>query len=258
MDRRHFLHRLAGAALLGGAGGCKLGSSGPTTVDLQPGSTLLSARPRDVALSLAAGVTRTTHAGTEIVAYLPSSAVGRARVPVALFLHGALRSVEAFVEAFRPLLDETGVMMVAPYAAQGTWDALRGRFGPDVIGLNNALEWTFGSVPVDPARLALSGFSDGATYTLAIGRANGTLFSRLIAYSPGGLLGVAPSGRPPIVVSHGFEDSVLPFVNTRDLIVPQLRALGYDVDFRSFTGDHAVPQSVAQDQMRLLGGVAAT
>ena len=40
MDRRHFLHRLAGAALLGG---CKLGSSGPTTVDLQPGSTLLSA-----------------------------------------------------------------------------------------------------------------------------------------------------------------------------------------------------------------------
>ena len=255
MDRRHFLHRLAGAALLGG---CRLEASGPTQVGRQPGDTLLTARPRDVALSLAVGVTRTTHAGTGIVAYLPSSALGRARVPVALFLHGALRSVEAFVEAFQPLLEEAGVLLVAPYAAQGTWDALRGRFGPDVLGLNNALDWTFANVPADPERLALSGFSDGATYTLAIGRANGTLFSRLVAYAPGGLLDVTPAGRPAIVVSHGLEDSVLPYANTRDVVVPQLRALGYEVDFRSFAGDHAVPLSVAREQLRILGGVAAT
>jgi len=253
MDRRHFLHRLAGAALLGG---CRFESSGPNGVNAPPVTPLLTARPRDVPLALPAGVTRVTHDGVDIVAYLPSSAVGRRRVPVAVFLHGALRTVEAFVAAFEPLLEETGVLMVAPYAAQGTWDVLRGvGFGPDVARLNAALEWTFASVPVDPTRLALTGFSDGATYTLALGRANGTLFTRLVAYSPGGLLGVAASGKPHVVGSDGTEDSSLSYANSRDVIVPQLRALGYEVDFRSFTGDHAISFAVAQEQMRILGGV---
>lgn len=212
----------------------------------------LTARPsRTVAASLAAGFHRPTTGATEMVVYMPASAVGRAEVPVVLFLHGALRTVEEFVEAHRPIADSTGVLVVAPYADFGTWDAIHGDYGPDITGLDSALRWVFARVPVDPTGVLISGFSDGATYALAIGRANGDLFSRIVAYSPGFLLDVPrPVGKPPILISHGTQDAVLSYDYTRSGIVPGLATLGYAVTFRSFDGPHAVPRSVVREVLR--------
>jgi phospholipase/carboxylesterase len=184
------------------------------------------------------------------VAYLPASSAPRPTVPVFVILHGALRTVEFFVEGLRPIADETGVMVVAPYAVAGTWDAVRDTFGPDVRGVDATLAWTFGVIPADPARLTLAGFSDGATYALGLGRANGDLFSRVVAFSPGFLLDVSEVQRPGIVVSHGTQDSVLPYASSRDVIVPTLRSRGYGVEFHSFDGGHALSLAVAQAEFR--------
>lgn len=173
-----------------------------------------------------------------------------------LFLHGANRTVDVFMERFRPVADVTGVMLLMPYAVVGTWDAIHGSFGVDVAAIDGALSWLFGQVPVDPTRIALTGFSDGATYSLALGRTDVDLFTRHIAYSPGYLIPVKSTGRPPVVISHGTADTVLPFWNTRDTIVPALQKEGYTVGFRPFDGPHAVPMSVVQEQMQLLGGGA--
>ncbi|MEO8577186.1 MAG: phospholipase, partial [Gemmatimonadales bacterium] len=48
-------------------------------------------------------------------------------------------------------------------------------------------------------------------------------------------------GKPKIFVSHGIGDPVLPFGNTRDLLVPQLRSEGYNVELALFQGVHEVP-----------------
>ena len=120
--------------------------------------------------------------------YLPESALARERVPLMVFLHGANRTVDAFMERFRPVADATGVMLMMPFAMVGTWDAIRYFFGPDVAAIDASLAWLFAEVPVDPKRITLSGFSDGATYALALGRANGDLFTRVAAYSPGFLI----------------------------------------------------------------------
>jgi phospholipase/carboxylesterase len=187
----------------------------------------------------------------DAVLYVPASVLDLESAPLLVFLHGALRTVDAFVDALIPAADENKVIVLAPYADYGTWDAITyGDFGPDVAGVNAALAWVFARWPIDPARIVLSGFSDGATYTLALGRANGDLFSRLVAYSPGFLIGVDPVGQPPILITHGYDDTVLSYAYTSGVIVPELMRAGYRVDFRSFVGSHAVPGSVANEVMR--------
>ena len=241
------LAAIGGWLLLAGCAGGMPGAA-------RPGDPRLHARPTASTRTLDTGFTRTSQGGTHIVAYLPPSAASRDRVPVFVYLHGANRAVEPFVERFKPLADSAGVMIVAPYAAMGTWDAIRAGFGPDVEGLDRALAWVFSVVPVDPRRIVLAGFSDGATYVLGIGRANGDLFTRLVAFSPGFAIAVREAGRPPIVVSHGTDDAILPYFNTRDAIVPGLEARGYDVEFVSFTGPHTIPRSVVRAEFVRLGG----
>ena len=81
--------------------------------------------------------------------------------------------------------DETGVAILAPNSRDTTWDAFTDSFGPDVEFLNRALERVFETVAIDPARIAVGGFSDGATYAIALGLINGELFKRVAAFSPG-------------------------------------------------------------------------
>lgn len=209
--------------------------------------------PRKVTRTLAPGVTRQAIGETEVVAYLPATALEKPTIPLMVFLHGANRGVDTLLERLRPLADAQGVMLFLPYAVIGTWDAIRFIFGPDVQAIDESLRWLFGATPIARERLTLAGFSDGATYSLALGRANGDLFTRLAAFSPGFLIPVETTKRPPILISHGRADQVLPFENARDRIVPALEKAGYSVDFRPFDGPHTVPLAVAEEEIARLG-----
>jgi predicted esterase len=61
----------------------------------------------------------------------------------------------------------------------------RGSYGPDVDFINRSMSYVFDRYAVDPARLGIAGFSDGASYALSLGLPNGDLFSHIIAFSPG-------------------------------------------------------------------------
>jgi predicted esterase len=50
-------------------------------------------------------------------------------------------------------------------------------------------------------------------------------------------------------VSHGNNDGVLSFSNTRDAIVPEIQALGTEVNFVEFTGGHSIPEAVARQAL---------
>jgi phospholipase/carboxylesterase len=204
--------------------------------------------------SIGAGMHRFKRRFTDIVAYVPASALTRSSVPVRVLLHGSARDVEQLMQAHIRHADANGVVILAPYAANGTWDAIYTNFGPDVAGIDVALAWVFEALPVNRSRIELSGFSDGATYALALGRANGDLFSRIIAYSPGFIIDVVPVGNPPIAISHGTHDEQLPFATTRDKIVPALKEGGYGVDFHSFDGPHIPLSGLIEESLARLGG----
>ena len=118
-------------------------------------------------------------------------------------------------------------------------------FGPDVVFINKALACTFRRVAIDPKRIALGGFSDGASYALSLGMRNGDLFNALIAFSPGFVSPGKFRGKPRIFVSHGRQDSVLPIDMASREIVPALQKRGYDVDYVEFDGDHTITKDVA-------------
>ena len=148
--------------------------------------------------------------------------------------------------------DDAGVAVLAPDSRDSSWDAIRDRFGRDVTFVDRALERVFDTVSVDAARIAVGGFSDGATYALSLGLVNGDLFSRVVAFSPGFVVDGTPHGKPRVFISHGTADPILPIDQSSRVIVSRLRARGYDVTFREFDGGHEVPADIARESMAWL------
>ena len=135
----------------------------------------------------------------------------------------------------------------SPASRGRTWDVILGDYGPDVAFLDRALAAAFARCAVDPARLAIGGFSDGASYALSLGLTNGDLFGHVLAYSPGFAAPAGQRGHPRLFVSHGTRDEVLPIDVCSRRIVPRLKGAGYDVTYREFDGPHTVPPEIARE-----------
>ena len=184
--------------------------------------------------------------------YVPKSAAAReSAVPLLLYLHGAGGSEQQGVNRMGPLAEEFGFLLLSPASAGGTWDAIGDGYGPDITTLSRALELTYDAHSVDADRVAVGGFSDGASYALGIGIANGQLFRHILAFSPGFIPpGTKQRGNPKIFVSHGTKDAILPIDNCSRRLVPQLKSAGYAVEYREFDGPHTVPREIASDAMK--------
>ena len=170
--------------------------------------------------------------------------------PLFVMLHGAGGSGEAVLRRVAAAADEAGVAVLAPDSRDSTWDAIRDGFGGDVAFLDRALARVFETVPVDPARIAVGGFFDGATYALSLGLINGDLFRRVVAFSPGFIVDGTPHGKPRFFFSHGTGDPILPIDRCSRVIVPELQRRGFDVTFKEFNGGHQVPAEIAGEAMR--------
>jgi phospholipase/carboxylesterase len=168
-----------------------------------------------------------------------------APAPLVLSLHGAGGDAQGGLYPLQPLADDGGFLVLSVPSRGLTWDAVRGGFGPDVTFVDQALAWTFERYVAQPAYIAVAGFSDGASYALSLGLANGDLFRQVMAFSPGFVAAAPPRGRPRIFVSHGTVDSVLPIDQCSRRIVPRLREAEYEVTYQEFDGPHTVPPQIA-------------
>jgi predicted esterase len=183
------------------------------------------------------------------VLYVPPSYRPGHPAPLVLSLHGAGGSGRRSLRRLRSLADELGLLALSPDSRDSTWDVVRTGFGPDVEFLDRALDLVFTRYAVDPARIVVEGFSDGASYALSLGLLNGDLFSDVIAFSPGFVLAEHRRGRPRCFVSHGTRDPVLPIDQCSRRIVRELRDDRYDVRYTEFDGGHLVPPEVARAAM---------
>jgi phospholipase/carboxylesterase len=185
--------------------------------------------------------------GRAVVLYVPVGYRADRPTPLVVMLHGAGGDPHRVLRYVVPLADSTGVMVVAPKSATMTWDVIRGRFGLDVALIDRTLAYLFANYAVDTARLAISGFYDGATYALSRGVTNGDLFTHIIAFSPGFMVPAAQRGEPRLFVSHGTKDQILSIDACSRQIVRRLRDAGYDVLYREFGGGHTVPPGIARE-----------
>lgn len=177
--------------------------------------------------------------------YVPKSYKADKPAPLVLMLHGAGGDAHGALAPFLHLADAQGLILLATPSRSKTWDMLYGEYGPDIAFIEQALIMTGSLVTVDTERVAVEGFSDGASYALSIGITNGNLFTHIIAFSPGFMAPASLHGKPHVFISHGKSDSVLRVDYCSRKIVQQLQRAGYDVVYQEFDGFHTVPTDIA-------------
>src|SRR5215469_2091135 len=114
------------------------------------------------------------------------------------------------IELLRSLAEEHGVLLRCHRVLLRTRHCLDQR----------VLARTFELRDIDPARIAVAGFSDGASYSLSVGLANGDFFSAIFGFSPGFIVPGEFKGKPPVFISHGTIDPILPIDDCSRRIVP--------------------------------------
>jgi phospholipase/carboxylesterase len=167
---------------------------------------------------------------------VPKSLPGQGPVGLLVFLHGHSNTGDWTVEATAPSAEREGILVLAPSSRRSTWN--RREPGRDVAFLDGALARVFERYMIDRRRLVLAGYSDGGTFALQVGLANGDLFSHVIALAAEKLVPAPRSGRPPVLVLHARGDTVHPIDATSRRIVPALRAAGYQVTYEEPEGGH--------------------
>jgi phospholipase/carboxylesterase len=187
--------------------------------------------------------------GRDGLLYVPAGYDAARPAPLVLMLHGAGGNAQHSLAPLVQLANATGLILLAPESRRQTWDVLLGGYGPDIAFIDRALAQTFGRYAVDPARIAVEGFSDGASYALSIGITNGDLFTHVIAFSPGFMAPAAQVGAPRLFISHGVHDAVLPIARCSRRIVPEVERAGYDVIYHEFDGPHTVPPEIAREAL---------
>ena len=248
----HGITRRRFGALMGGAlASSALSGCGDYAISLLSAKTDSRLKARPIA------ATKTTAQGTsalglgsarDALLQMPAKAV-TGPVPLMVLLHGAGGAGDRILRRLGPAGEAAGIALLAPDSRDSTWDGIRGDFDQDVTFLNRALEKVFQIVAVDPMRLAIGGFSDGASYAVSLGLMNGDLFNRIVAFSPGFFVDGPPYGKPKVFVSHGTNDSILPISRCGRVVVQRLRSRSYDVTFREFNGDHEIPDAIAAEGM---------
>jgi phospholipase/carboxylesterase len=163
--------------------------------------------------------------------------------PLLVFFHGAGGEPGQSLAAVGRAAADRGVLVLAPRSGAATWDLIAGGIGRDVAVLDAALAQVAEHAAV--SRCAVGGFSDGASYALSLGPANGDLFDAVLAFSPGFAGPPARIGRPRIWITHGTGDRVLPVDRCGRRLATAFEASGYEVAYDEFDGGHVVrPGSV--------------
>ncbi|MET8361191.1 phospholipase [Micromonospora sp. NPDC005171] len=174
--------------------------------------------------------------------YAPEPATDGSAYRLVLLLHGAGGSARQGLDLLLPVADAQHLLLVAPDSSAASWDLIAGGFGADVGRIDCLLTTVFDTYPVSD--VTVGGFSDGASYALSLGLANGDLVDAVLAFSPGFAAPPVTHGRPRIFISHGVDDRVLPVDVCSRRLVPRLHDLGYDVAYQEFPGGHEIPAPI--------------
>lgn len=226
-------------------------------------SARIDARPSAsvVSTGLPAGISKLDH---ESIVYVPANLPPGPR-PLLVLLHGMRGVPGDMVQVLKDQSDRRGIILLGLKSRDITWDSVplklrqrdaRGPLGrlefhsaADVRRMEEVLAQLFARVAVDPARVALWGFSDGASVALSMGIANPDLFPALIAMSPGFLADpLIRPGRQRVFIAHGERDPILSPRNSRGM-ADYLKGLGLDVRYRSFRGGHRMDRKAADEAL---------
>jgi phospholipase/carboxylesterase len=168
------------------------------------------------------------------------------RYPLVVVLHGAGRQDEILAKALRDEPERRQALFLIPRSVLPTWDLIASDGRPDLDFLEHALDLVWRRYPVDPRRVALLGYSDGASYGLSVGLSNPRVFSAVMGWAAGFKIidrsAIGPDDeKPRVLLEYGSHDPLFPFEQVAVPMRDDLRARGYDLEFRVDEGGRHWP-----------------
>jgi phospholipase/carboxylesterase len=190
--------------------------------------------------------------------YVPEDAAPDEPLPLVMALHGGTGHGRAFLWTWLRDARSFRAVVVAPTAIGPTW-ALTGE-DVDTPNLMRILGEVRARRPLDPARLLLTGLSDGGTFCYVGGLAHDSPFTHLApvaaAFHPM-LMAFADPDRLrglPIHLAHGARDWMFPVELARQARAT-LTAAGADVTYREIDDlSHAYPREINAELLAWLKG----
>lgn len=196
--------------------------------------------------------------GRETVLVVPEGLEPGVPVPLLVLFHGAGGEANKVLPFFVRWARARRFLLLAPQSMFPTWDVVIGGHGPDLERLETALQQVASHFVLDPAHLALAGFSDGGSYALSVGLSNGDVVSHVIALSAGFMNSLVRHGSPKVFMAHGRQDSQLPFETSARLHAQRLLEEGVDLTLLPFDGDHVILPGVVERAVEFFVGVQAS
>ena len=178
--------------------------------------------------------------GREAVLVVPDGLPADTPLPLLVMCHGAGGEANRVLPHLVPHARARRCLLLAPQSMYATWDIVIGGHGPDLQRLEGALAIVAAHFRLNPARLALAGFSDGGSYALSVGVTNGDAFSHVIALSAGFMNTFTQAGRPRVFLGHGRADRQLPIETSAHPHARRLLESGHDLTLQPFDGDHEI------------------
>ena len=180
--------------------------------------------------------------------------------PLVVALHGGAGNGRSFLWSWLRDARAHGVILIAPTAVGDTW-ALTGP-DRDTPNLGRMVDWARGRWNIDPARILLTGMSDGGTFSYVSGLEPGSPFTHLApasaAFHPM-LAQMADPGRItglPIHVAHGVLDWMFPVDMAREA-ARALTGVGARVTYRELDDlSHTYPRELNPQILAWMGGTA--
>jgi phospholipase/carboxylesterase len=199
------------------------------------------------------GVVPLEHAGSQALLLVPETLDPGRRYPLLTVLHGAGRQDELLARAYRNEPARRQALFLVPRSFHLTWDLLACDERPDL----EFLDWAYADVqrryPVDAQRLALIGYSDGASYALSVGLSNPRLFRAVMGWAAGFVVLdvanlAADDPKPAVLLEYGTHDELFPFEQVALPMRENLERLGYRVEFRVDEGGRHWPSGDFQPE----------
>lgn len=236
---------------------------------------MIAAMSRVVALLLAIAAVGTAEAQPTIVleaeggrfhqledgamAWIPDDD-GKVR-PLLVVLHGAGGNAATSLQPVVGEASRRGIAVVAVKSGGRTWDALDAMRGSEVGGfsggparlpsgdrkrIERAVEAVSGVGRIDPAQVALFGFSDGASMALSLGLKEPEDYPHVIAFAPGGVIpakGGKDADSQRVLIAHGTGDTIIPYAHDLGYVCPKVERSGRTPRFITFDGGHQVDRA---------------
>ena len=194
--------------------------------------------------------------------YVPETYSADRPSPLVVALHGGAGSGRSFLWSWLRDARSHGAILAAPTAIGQTW-ALTGA-DPDTPNLARIVDAVRGRWNVDPARLLLTGMSDGGTFSYVSGLEPGSPFTHLAPVAAAFHPMLAQMADPdrltglPIHIAHGALDWMFPVEMARGA-ERALAAAGAQVTYVELADlSHTYPRELNPQILRWLDETAAS